>query len=238
MSDLSDSVAEVIKKRTASTVYGTYLFFWAAFHWQGIYTTVFTSQEFIFTKYNMLKNEYVSQYFFGWHGRPTIVGYLVPLIFTALFIWPLPKMLLIHIYRHEQRHKVDKRRVKIEEEQKLEVEKKALAVQEEKTIKAKIKTAKVKKAAVAKDPSILWDDEYKDFVSKEHEQMFKEILTSIYERNGDIGVDDSFGREIDRLHPRAIKMADVRGLIEINNKDSKISLTEKGKYFARKFDGF
>ena|SRR3990167_7951560 len=235
MGELSNSIAEAIKKRAVSATFGTYLFFWAAIHWQGIYTTLFTSQELIQKKYGMLKNEYVNEYFFGWNGIVTVVGYLIPLLLTIIFIWPLPKFVMIHAYRLEQRHKVDRRRVKIEEEERLLELKENLAKQTEKTLKAEIETSKKEQQAAKLDPKILWDKEYRSFSASGLVNYFPEIAEAVYSHGGRA---QKYFSEVDgewvglNVDKDGLAIAHTNDLIDIVN--GSISLTEKGKYFLSK----
>jgi hypothetical protein len=238
MSELSDSLADIIKKRTTSAVFGTYVFFWASFHWQGIYATLFTSEDLIHEKFGLMKNEYINQYFFGWHGWSSLWGYLIPFILTLLFIWPIPQVALIHIYRLEQRHKVARRRVKIEEEESLQVEKESLAKQTKKTLVAELAVEDKKQEAAKKDPKILWRQEFNNFKKTNDYSSFSEILRAVYTHGGDTYVSGMYSGSspIFQLNPQALKMADVKGLITISSSGSKVKLTEKGKFFASLYD--
>jgi hypothetical protein len=237
MGELSSSIAEAFRKRAVSSAFGTYLFFWVSVHWQGIYVTLFTGEDLIYKQHRLLKNEYVNQYFFGWHGWKSILEYILPLLFTALFIWILPKYILIHAYRQEQRHKVAKRKVKIEEEELIELKKEDLAIQERKTLEAEVVTAKKKQQVAKADPRIIWEREFRSFklLNKEY-AMFSEILRAIYEHNGVKQVEDGYGNIVFRVSPQSMRTSDVMGLIVISDSGHKLSLTEKGKFFASRYD--
>jgi hypothetical protein len=232
MSELADSIAESIRKRVVSASLGTYLFFWCVFHWQGLYTTLFVDQQLILDKTGLLKNDYVSQSFFSWHGWETLLGYVGPLALTVLFIWPIPKYILIHAYRQEQRHKIDRRRVKIEEEEKLEIKKEKLAIQTQKTLEAEIDVAKVEKRAVSQDPTILWRKEYDALQKSGLVTILPDIAESVYKGGGRVmkHFDKDIGEWVGaNLSKDSIAIAHTNDLITI--KDERISLTEKGKYF-------
>src|SRR5690606_19268825 len=132
---------------------------------QGIYVTFFVGQDYIFDKYSLLKSEYVNQYFFGWHylnDWKFYLGFIVPGILTFLFIWLVPDLILIHAYKREQKHRVDKRIVKITEEKRITASQEKLAIQQDKTLKARIQVSDTKKQAAKKDPKIAYDEELKD----------------------------------------------------------------------------
>ena len=246
MNEISSSIAEAIKKRTTSATLGSYMFFWLTFHWQGVYATLFVSEEKIYEKFSLLKNEYVDTYFFGYDNaqHPDVgflLGYAIPAIMTYLFIWILPHIVLIRAYRQEQRHKNERRKIKFEEEIKIQDLEKEVAVQTTETINAEIKLADKKSEAKKKDPKIVWKNEFSELEQNQKEyKNFKFILESMYAYSGKIRVEEkkpySMPGEKDTeltfsIPPAALKMADVRGLIRINTNGT-ITLTDKGKYFA------
>ena len=69
-----NAIFEYVRKRAVSTILVSYTVFWAIFHWQGIYATIFVDQNVIYKRYGLLKNEYVNKYFFGldWSNILTI----------------------------------------------------------------------------------------------------------------------------------------------------------------------
>lgn len=237
MGELSSSIAEAIRKRAVSSTLGTYLLFWCAVHWQGIYTTLFTSEDLIFKKYSVLKNEYVSDKFFSLNDWDSLViGLALPLFATYVFIWLAPHYVLIHAYRQEQKHKVDRRRVKLEEERKLEKEEEKLSKQEIRTLNAK-QAQNRKRVQVAKsNPSVLWEEEFKAFKESDDYKTFKDVLTSVYRYRGQVEVYDDYNNLVFDLSPQALRIADVKGLIQTTSSGTIIQLTEKGKFFADKYD--
>ncbi len=232
MSELADSIGEAVRKRVVSATLATYLFFWCVFHWEAIYTTLFTSQDIIYQKFGMLKNEYIDHYFFSWDGWITIFKYIIPAILTFIFIWLVPKYILIHAYRQEQRHKVDRRRVKLEEEENLEAKKEQLAIQSKKTLKAEIDTSKTEQKAASQDPTIIWQREYDKFKKSGLANILPDIAEAVYRGDGLVRkhYDEDASEWIGiNLSKDAIAISHTNDLIVINN--GIISLTEKGKYF-------
>lgn len=232
MSEFTDSIGEAIKRRVVSTTLMTYLFFWIVYHWQVLYVTLFVNQDLILQKFGMLKNEYVNTYFVTWDGWSTVLGYLIPLVLTVLFVWPIPKYILIHAYRQEQRHKVDRRKVRIEEEEKILVKKESLAKQTQKTLEAEIDTAKIEKEAAIEDPTILWKQDYDKFQRNGLNNILSDIATAVYTGQGKtVRFYSDEAREWvgAKLSKDTLAIADTNNLIVV--KDGRISLTEKGKFF-------
>lgn len=241
MDGLWTSINEALKKRTTSATLGTYLFFWAAYHWQGLYATFFVDQQLILKKYGLLKNEYVFKYFFGYHGLldwQFIFGLIVPAILTCLFILIVPRKLFVHFYKQEQGYRIDKRLIKIKEEERVAERQERLATQVEKTVQAEIKATDKKREAAQKDPTILWNEEY-ETVKVKNANDLRGILESVYKHGGQILVesDSAFASPEFELDPNSLRFGDAREIINIVQSGSRIELTKKGKYFASKFEG-
>lgn len=239
MSELSESIVAAFRKKTTSAAVGTYLFFWASLHWQGLYAALFVSEGEIWHKYGLLKNEYLNRYFFGIHGLTDwngYLGYLIPLVLTVLFIWPLPKFVLIWFYQLEQEHKTDRLRIKYREEQKRKSFEITAIRKEEARITAKTSLAKKRNTAAKTDPKIVWDTEYQAFEKDPAFKSFTYILQAIYEHNGRTRVSDPIYNSVEFEVPgAALYLADTLGLITIAATNGAIRLTDKGKYFASKY---
>jgi len=238
MNEIGHSIAEAIRKRSPSSALGLYLFFWAAFHWQGIYVTLFTSQDMIFKQHDVLKNEYVNQYFFGWRGWETIYLYVAPIIMTALFIWLVPKYVLVHTYRQEQRHKVNMRRIRYEEEERLEVAKKDLAVQQKETVQAEIETSRAIKVASIDDPTIAWQHDMLAFLDDENGySALLRLKKVIYEDKGhlvDYRTSGGDWKVVQSMSSDHLALVHTNDLVTMKKGDESIELTDKGKYFISK----
>jgi len=235
MNEIGQSIAEAIRKRAVSSALGTYLFFWCVIHWEGIYTTLFTSQDLIYTRYTLLKNEYVSHYFFGWHGWKTVAAYLAPVALTALFIWVIPKFILVHTYRQEQRHKVDKRRIRYEEEERLEDARKGLAVQRQRAVEAEVSASDAIKQASKTNPTIAWQREMGEFLKIESSiPTLNALRTTIYEDSGHLtSYESASGDWMSAIGIPSVQLAlaDTNDLITIDKQNQTIELTKKGKFF-------
>lgn len=184
MGEVGDSIINALKKRTTSVAFGTYIFFWISSHWQGVYTALFVSEDKIYDKFDLLKNEYLTRYFFNLDSWTDILGYLMPLVLTLLFIWPLPKYILIHLYRIEQEHKTERLRVKFNQEKiRRDFEIKKIEQESEK-VKAKTELVTTKKKAEKVDITILWEEDYKKFEKDPAFKGFAQILAAVYEHEG------------------------------------------------------
>lgn len=238
MTEISNAIAEAIRKRATSATLGTYLLFWATYHWQGLYATFFVNQDLIYGQHGLLKNEYVDKYFFGinsWDDWQFYLGIIVPAIFTCVFIWLLPHYVLIHAYRQEQRHKVRRRITKLEEELALQKTEESLARQEKQTLEAEIKTSEKKKEARKTDPTILWKEELETVRNTPQFKYLGDLLECIYRYKGYVEADDQYGDPVFGLNPNSLRFGDSRDIINISDNGERITLTEKGKFFASEY---
>ena len=238
MNEIGQSIAEALRKRAVSSALGTYLFFWCVFHWEGIYTTIFTDQQIILEKFDLLKNEYVREYFFSWAGLPTFVSFVLPILLTFVFIWLLPKYVLKHAYRQEQRHKVDRRRIRYEEEELLEMARKDLAVSQKKAVEAEIDASDKLKEASRSNPEIQWQRDFAEFINIGNGiPTLNALKITIYKDNGHLTDYLSIGNDwlaVSGMNSEYLALADTNDLIKIFKEDQTIELSKKGKYFISK----
>jgi hypothetical protein len=239
MDELGHSLLDVLKKRTTSTFFGTYIFFWVSLHWQGVYTTLFTSQDLIYKKYGVLKNEYVNVYFFGIHNwGDFFFSAFTPLLLTFLFIWPIPKYVLILLYQIEQEHKTERLRVKHTEEIKRQEFKIEKIESEAQRVAAETVLSVERKKAEEINPRKAWEEEYKEFQKDPAFQQFSALINAYYEHSGHAKYyyNESKSMWTDPHVPSGIlAIADSNGLISIDNKTNTFELTDKGRYFVKRF---
>lgn len=283
------SCAEAVTKRTNTGLLGTYAFFWVAYHWQGFYTTFFVPSDLIYRKYGLLKNEYVFKNFFGsklshpriiWFHTPfpnphVLWGILFPMLLTYLYIWWLPKLVLIHAFKSEQEHKFEKKKIRLGLEQELvrferQITKQKSEVIEKKSdnLDAEIALAKremdaeiaqarkekdaeialVRKEAeaalvrlqkeqeVASLPDEIWSKDYEQAKNNPEFRNFNMIINAVYQYSGNTKQYADSGSWLGADLPgRLLAFADTNGLVIIDNNNDKIALTDKGKYFVRRF---
>lgn len=241
MNEISNSIVEAIKKRTASATLGTYFFFWCAYHWQGLYVTFFVNQDLIFkTQNGLLKNEYVDQYFFGWSGWNDFdfyLGIVIPGMLTYLFIWWLPHILL-KMYRKEQWFKIEKRIIRIEQEKKIQEDRKELAKETTEAIQEEVKTARAKKSAAKIDPKLLWDEEIVSLKKSKQYEKLRDVFICYYRYGGERRVEGTYKSMPEfELNADSLRIADTYSLVTMSSNGKVIALNEKGKYFASKYEG-
>ncbi len=228
-----EAILEYARKRAVSTILVSYTVFWAIFHWQGIYVTIFVNQDIIYGKYGLLKNEYVNKYFFrfDWsniltiHNLEILLGWIVPVVLAYLYIWWMPKLIINPAYKKETVYKEQRRVEKIKSEKRIQDEEKKLIEKQTATEEAKIELAD-KKAEVPAG----WERDYQDFIANEKAVLsFDELLRIVYNRDS-IGVTES----VAKMKSDSLMIVEAFDLIDATE-SNRIRLTDKGKYFARRY---
>ena len=230
---MMEAILEYARKRAVSTILVSYTVFWAIFHWQGIYVTIFVNQDIIYGKYGLLKNEYVNKYFFrfDWsniltiHNLEILLGWIVPVVLAYLYIWWMPKLIINPAYKKETVYREQRRVEKIKSEKRVQDEEKKLIEKQTATEEAKIELAD-KKAEVPAG----WERDYQDFIANEKAVLsFDELLRIVYNRDS-IGVTES----VAKMKSDSLMIVEAFDLIDATE-SNRIRLTDKGKYFARRY---
>ena len=228
-----NAIFEYVRKRAVSTILVSYTVFWAIFHWQGIYATIFVDQNVIYKRYGLLKNEYVNKYFFGldWsniltiHNLEILLGWVIPAGLAYFYIWWLPRLVINPAYKREINCKKDRELEKLKAEKKRQDEERKLIEKQTATEEAKIELAD-KKAEVPAG----WERDYQEFIANEKAVLsFDELLRIVYNRDS-IGATES----VDRMKSDSLMIVEAFDLIDAA-KSNRIRLTDKGKYFARRY---
>ncbi len=228
-----EAIFEYARKRAVSTILVAYTVFWAIFHWQGIYVTIFVGQDVIYKQYGLLKNEYVNKYFFGFdlsnicavHNLEILLGWVIPAVIAYFYIWWLPKFVINPAYKKEINYKEQRRVEKIKSEKRIQDEEKKLIEKQTATEEAKIELADKKAEAPAG-----WERDYQDFITNyKAVSSFDELLRIVYNRNS-IGQTES----VAKIDPDSLMIVEAFDLIDATE-SNRIRLTEKGKYFARRY---
>lgn len=237
-----ENLIEYFRRRATSTFMVAYSAFWAMWHWEGIYTTLFTSQEHIMSQYHILKNEYVARYFFGfsniqgdfWLGLGwRVLGFIIPAILAYLYVWWLPKFITNPAYKREANYKIDRRIIKNEAELRLSASEKKKTEAETKETSAKIESAKKKEEMRQINPEEGWAVDFDKAILSNRMGFTVDALTAlketIYNYGGRIVSDGVRHIDSDEL-----MFCDANGLVKFQEKNTlQIEITEKGKYFLR-----
>jgi hypothetical protein len=259
MEEIWKSVAEAIKLRATTALVGSYFLFWAATHWQVIYTTIFVSEKEIVKKFGMLKNEYINTYFLQprWDDVWFYISLLIPFVLVYLWIWILPKMLFIKSFHVERDYKLSKRQRILSDQTALKRLEKSLADESKDVARAELEKAKDQleatqkeleaaknslrvKELIEKDQKDTDSDEYmaqkyQDFMYRgDAEKILEDVSNCVYGHFGNIIETDQYDHVRYRLDSNSLAIADTHRLVEITSDNRKIALTDLGKYFLSK----
>lgn len=230
------AILEYFKRRATSTVLVAYSVFWAIFHWEGIYTTLFVDQEYILRQHNLLKSEYVDR-FFGLHwGTDQIWGDLMrmlfPVVLAYLYVWWLPK-LTNKCYKKELFYRNERRRMKIQGEAELTKAEQKKTREETEKVEAEIKLKQKEVEAKELSPEQQWDEEFKRMANTDKgKAALNDLKSLIYEYHGYAEYDGKRRIDVDSQ-----MFFDAYGLVEEDGMEGHLYLTDKGRYFMKQFTG-
>lgn len=234
MKDVFDSIFHQFNNRMKTPFYGLLGSWWIVFHWPFFYTLLFVSEDKIFERTQLLKNEYLRQTYvpggsdFWWHQLWLFVAALV---LTLLMIFIIPRYILVPIYKWEQDDEFEKRKKRIEMERRTEAEKTRYEKQATEAIRQQTvrfdAQQKLKKAA----PEEIWANEYEALQKMDLYQYFDQMIRCLYRYNGQISTTNgSF-----RLDRDLLAYADANGLVAFDRAQAMIEPTEKGRYFIKRY---
>lgn len=233
--ELTNSFKEALGKRLTTPIYGTFFISWLIFHWEFAYTMFFVGEEKIFQATKLLKNDYLTQTFFNLSDPYFYISWIAPFILTWLIIWQLPEWISIPAFKKEEKDKTTKKLIRIQEQKRLELEQGLLEEVKTKKLEEVSKQAKEKKKIEKIDPTIKWEEEYQQFQQMSYYKDFNRLLESVYEYGGKTSwFPPNSGYSIS-IPKTLLAYTHTGDLIEFSNSKESITLTEKGKFFVKRF---
>lgn len=209
-------------------------------HWRFFVVLFFVSNESIVASYHVAKDIYLKHIFFDPnHCVISSIVFLVPFFITWLILYILqPKVLPMLLRKHKEY-----------EDARLEIEagvvkkEKAVITAKEQNEKEKEQLLSLREMNAVKESklnnqTVLWGKEYEnEFKKSDFFYKFRLIVESIYERSGAVSVkNETFPEIIDfRIPKELLAYAHTNGLVSFTNNGNNIDLTEKGKFFVKKF---
>ncbi len=247
-----ESLGKWFNEKTGSPLYFTYIGFFIAWNWQ-FFHVLFIESESLFkvptveyvTRHMLISTENVLA------GSPawviTAVNWVVNLgwhvlppaaltIFTILYLPPVQKWALAkYLDSRFDRKRMYALRQKEHNEW--------LLGQEKKDVKTLEELASVKERQVettARIESLMTDEEkwahdFTDFLKLPLRNEFSKIVESVYNHQGNIRVTDEYERETFSIPKDLLAYAHTTNLISFDQINGSIDLTEKGKFFVRKY---
>ncbi len=234
--ELVQSTNNALQERISSPFYGYFLISWFLINWELLYSAFFLDQNIIFEKTGLLRNEYVLSQLLT--GKNLLFDFIfIPFIITCLFFWIFPYGTRIFFRRNIKNQRALKI-IELQESQKEKKKQKELIQEETALIKKEIEKNKIEKIAERESPEILWTKEFDEFRKTLLFEDFSFIIESIYKHNKNISIQGphEYSSPIFQIPSNILAYTHLRNLVEISNDGRKISLTDKGKFFAKKFE--
>lgn len=237
VSDSNEFVASAklaMNDRLTSPFYGYFLISWLIINWRVVYSATLLDQQLLYEKTNLLRNEYVETLVpqlltFDWF----LQLFFGPFALTVLALWLFPYGTRI-FYRKYIRNKVANKIIELQELREEKRQETALAKQEVDLLETTIKRAKVEKKAEKESPEVVWEKEYENFKRLTAWSQFPRLIDAIYEHSGLVVDNDGFGGFF-KVPREILALSHTSGLVDFDSSKEKIYLTDKGKFFVRKF---
>ncbi|MCI5050717.1 MAG: hypothetical protein MRY57_00195 [Candidatus Pacebacteria bacterium] len=236
---MTEFLKEIFKDRVTHPFYKTYAVTWFVVNWKIVYSLFFTSEEYIYLKYNDLRHEYFFKEFFNLNIFENyyfwVFVIILPILFTWLIIWKFPDWIFIKATIKNEKFRVDKKIARIEEEKRLEEDKEELIKVKKENIKEEVR---VDKLVRENKPEIEWDKEYVKFTKTKWYKIFNQVIESAYSYNGRIieyGWNQSVEFEMNRNLLAYVHSKNIVTIDQHAGQANTINLTEKGKYFVSRY---
>lgn len=228
--------------KAKTRIYNTFLGWLLVFHIDILFIAIFTDQAIIFEKTKLLKGEYLWSYIthFGWWTIAIETTRIVSaIVVTYLMIWVIPKLMSERSYKEELRVEYILRKMKLDKEEILNKREEVVAKQELKNIETERKVV-TERAKLENTPEeVRWDSDFSDFMKVSNsEDSLLEISNTVYAEGGNLyQYKDVAGwvREPSGVSADNLALADTNGLVTVADKGKMLSLTNKGKYFIKKY---
>lgn len=138
----------------------------------------------------------------------------------------MPKLIINRAYKKQINDKVEREIIKEEAQQKLIKEQKETTKEEIAIKKEQVKLAEENRKLEDKTSEKIWEKEYEEFIKAANRKTaLSQLISTIYVSNGTIWNNIISGENL--------MLCDVNGLANVN--EDKCSITDKGKYFLRRF---
>lgn len=232
--EVVDSIEEATKEKLSTSFYGLYVIFWSIFHWKFLVALFFVSEEKIYEMNRMLKVDYLYTLLWGDDAWWYILFWLLPIAISYSVIRWLNRFLLLPLYRYEADYKMEKRRIQIKNQIRLSEERKKLEETKVQELEISERRVKKKKAIEREDPTLLWEEDYREFESTNFYHQFNLIVESLFKYRGAISKFGRQGKLIYEIPADLLAFCDSNELISFVSHDE-IQLEPKGKFFVKKF---
>lgn len=220
--------------KARSNVYAIFLFWLFVLLLPVIFTSLFVDQNLIYTKTGYLKNEYIRHEYFNfaslWSWMYVLAVVVAPFVLTRLTVWDFPRIFVNRSYKQELENLFIKEDMLLDKQEELERKRNKIAVKKADTAEKELQAAEQIKEAEEKEGD-RWQNDYQSFKRTNHYDNFHLIPESIYEHYGRTQVEGYNDEIIFEIPTSLLSYIDGLGLVDVDVRDKRITLTPKGKYF-------
>jgi hypothetical protein len=225
-------------EKAKSQIYGIFAFWIIIFHLPVIFTSLFVDQGLIYKQTGMLKNEYIRKTFFNfdhWQTWAWEVGFvIIAMTITYFMIWVLPKTIIARAYDRELEDHYNREHKKLNKEKELDKKRNIVAEKQIQTAE-KVESAAIKQEKAETFEEQQWKKEYEEFEKSQLSQNFDELIESLYSHSGSIAIYNNDPGQSFELDRDLLAYADSNGLIGYDRENSRITPTNKGHYFIKRY---
>ena len=227
--ELTDSLNLVLEERLSSPFWGYFITSWIVINWKLFYIALFVKGDEILKKTGQLSNEYLfsnipnsNTYDYWFHFA------ILPFLVTISIFWLMPYLTRIFFKKNIRNQKILKS-IEIQENTKVIKDEVKLVKEENALIQESIEKRKQIRIAQDETPEVIWEREYHAFEKNSLFKDFSSVVRKTY--------DNQAGFLPLSLPMVAFLDLNELGSVEENdyNRATSVSLTPKGKFFAKKY---
>lgn len=233
MENIINSLKENLKDRISSPFYGAFIISWLIWNWKIWYITFFIDSDLLLATQSILKIDYIKNIYESWIYA-SLYTVILPLFSSYLIIFWLPKM--THMFYEKYLEYENQNNITKLKKEKEFLKEKAAKLEEEKNVLQKEGEVKIiRKEAQFQEE--IWDKEYQNFKESKHFQYFGQLKSSLYEHGGHTWIWVNNNKR--NIIPTDLKAyLNANEIIEFGKDENHyevVLLTEKGKYFMKKY---
>lgn len=222
--------------RAKSRVYMTYALWLIVIFSPVLFFALFVDQNLLYQSKGLLKNEYIALHYLNfkeWWGWSYLIGgaFLAGCL-TRLTIWDFPKLFVNRAFKKEIEYSTERDITRMKASQKVEIEKNKLANDELETTMKQVEVVEQKEKLESKAEDT-WGNDYAKFRKNDAYRLFTILKDALYLRGGNIAEYDEYGNKISEVPSGLVAYLDANNLANIAK--GTITLTEKGKYFMKRY---
>ena len=234
MGDYINSILQHVNAKAKTQLFGVFSIWWVILHADYFITLFLVEQSIIFEKYRLLKNEYLHQEFFKYGTFEFWARFMTPFVMTWFTIWIFHRHVVNRAYKKEKENDYRRQEIKFKYDKDVESLKQRKLEKQETTLK-KMSTVIEKEKEIDENAKYLWESEYRELSKLPLVKYFENLIESLYSHGGKVRVIDAYDELTFEINRDILAYADTNGLIEYNREKQLISLTEKGKYFVKRY---